>query len=181
MATNPDRSSYFPAIEKKYEQPMSFWFAQMAEISDRKYPEQIAYLRENFGFTQAHANALVLYSRGSTSSVKYENIDQYLAQFDEIKQETVRSIFAAMTAKYPAMQVVIAWNHPFGKIADRFIIGVSVHQKHILLGPARTEVLTDLAIELTPYVVNKKTFKVPVDWKVDAKLLRKIVELTIKS
>jgi uncharacterized protein YdhG (YjbR/CyaY superfamily) len=86
-----------------------------------------------------------------------------------------------MTDKYPAMQLVIAWNHPFGKIADRYIIGVSVHQKHILLGPARTEVLTDLASELTPYVVNKKTFKVPVDWKVDAKLMCEIVELTIKT
>ena len=181
MATNPDRSSYFPAIEKKYDQPMSYWFAQMAEISDRKYPEQIAYLRENFGFTQAHANALVLYSRGSTTSHRYKNIDQYLAQFDETKQSTVRSIFKAMTDKYPAMHVVIAWNHPFGKIGDQYILGVSVHQKHILLGPARTEVLTDLATQLTPYVVNKKTFKVPVDWKVDAKLLREIVTLTLNS
>ena len=160
---------------------MSFWFDQMAEISNRKYPEQIAYLRENFGFTQTHANALVLYARGSTTSRKYENVDQYLAQFDETKQATVRSIFTSMTKKYPAMQVVIAWNHPFGKIADRYIIGVSVHQKHILLGPTRTEVLTDLASELTPYVVNKKTFKVPVDWKVDAKLICEIVELTINS
>jgi uncharacterized protein YdhG (YjbR/CyaY superfamily) len=181
VATNPDRSSYFPAIEKKYEQPMSFWFDQMAEISNRKYLEQIAYLRENFGFTQTHANALVLYARGSTTSRKYENVEQYLGQFDETKQATVRSIFTTMTDKYPAMQLVIAWNHPFGKIADRYIIGVSVHQKHILLGPARTEVLTDLASELTPYVVNKKTFKVPVDWKVDAKLMCEIVELTIKT
>ena len=160
---------------------MSFWFDQMAEIPNRKYLEQIAYLRENFGFTQTHANALVLYARGSTTSHRYKNIDQYLAQFDETKQATVRSIFTTMTDKYPAMQLVIAWNHPFGKIADRYIIGVSVHQKHILLGPARTEVLTDLASELTPYVVNKKTFKVPVDWKVDAKLMCEIVELTIKT
>jgi uncharacterized protein YdhG (YjbR/CyaY superfamily) len=86
-----------------------------------------------------------------------------------------------MTDKYPAMHVVIAWNHPFGKIGDQYILGVSVHQKHILLGPARTEVLTDLATQLTPYVVNKKTFKVPVDWKVDAKLLREIVTLTLNS
>jgi len=79
------------------------------------------------------------------------------------------------------MEVVIAWNHPFGKIGDQYIIGVSVHQKHILLGPWHTEVLTDLATQLTPYVVNKKTFKVPVDWKVDAKLLREIVTLTLDS
>jgi len=181
VATNPDRSSYFPAIEKKYDQPMSYWFDQMAEISDRKYPEQIAYLRENFGFTQTHANALVLYTRGSTTSHRYKNVEQYLAQFDETKQATVRSIFKTMTDKYPKMQVVIAWNHPFGKIGDQYILGVSVHQKHILIGPWRTEVLTDLASDLAPYVVNKKTFKVPVDWKVDAKLMREMVRLTLNS
>ncbi len=181
MATNPDRSSYFPAIEKKYEQPMSDWFDQMKEISDRKYPEQIAYLRENYGFTQAHANALVLYSRGSTTSRSYHNIDDYLKQCDATKQETVRAIFKAMTGKYRKMEVVVAWNHPFGKIGDRYIMGVSVHQKHILLGPTHTDVLTELATELSPYVVNKKTFKVPVDWKVDGTLLQEIVERTLNS
>jgi uncharacterized protein YdhG (YjbR/CyaY superfamily) len=181
VAANPDRSSYFPAIEKKYDQPMSYWFDQMAEISDRKYLEQIAYLRENFGFTQTHANALVLYSRGSTTSRKYEDVEQYLTQFDEIKQATVRSIFTAMSDRYPTMEVVIAWNHPFGKIGDRYIVGVSVHQHHILLGPTRTEVLTELADQLTPYVVNKKTFKVPVDWTVDAKLMCEIVDRTLTS
>ena len=180
MAANPDRASYFPAIEKKYEQPMTYWFDQMKEISDRKYPEQIAYLRENYGFSQAHANALVLYSRGSTTSRKYVSVDDYLRQFDDVKCETVRSIFKAMTGKYKKMDVVIAWNHPFAQISDRYIMGVSVHQNHILLGPTRTEVLTELASDLSPYVVNKKTFKVPVDWKVDTKLMRKMVELTIK-
>ncbi len=119
MATNPDRSSYFLAIKKKYEQPMSYWFDQMKEISDRKYPEQIAYLRENYGFTQAHANPLVPYSRGSTTSRRYNNMDGYLRQFDDTKQETVR-----------------------------YIIGVSVHQNHILLSPTHTEVLTELATGL---------------------------------
>ncbi len=148
MATNPDHSSYFLAIEKKYEQPMSYWFDQMKEISHRKYPEQIAYLWENYGFTQAHANAQVLYSRRSTTSRRYNNMDEYLKQFDDTKQETVRSFFKAMTGKYRKMEVVIAWNHPFGKIGDRCIIGVSVHQNHILLGPTHTQVLTELATGL---------------------------------
>ena len=68
MATNPDRASYFPAIEKRYGQPMSYWFDQMDEIKDAKYPEQIAYLKENHGFSQTHANALVMYCRGSKSA-----------------------------------------------------------------------------------------------------------------
>ncbi len=127
---------------------MSDWFDQMKEISDRKYPEQIAYLWENYGFTQAHANALVLYSRGSTTSRRYNNMDGYLKQFDDTKQETVRSFFKAMTGKYRKMEVVIAWNHPFGKIGDRYIMGVCVHQNHILLGPTHTQVLTELATGL---------------------------------
>lgn len=36
---NPDRESYFPAIEKKYGQPMSHWFAQMKSVADQKYPD----------------------------------------------------------------------------------------------------------------------------------------------
>ena len=90
MAANPDRSSYFPAIEKKYGQPMSYWFDQMEQIADRKYPEQIAFLKENHGFSQAHANALVMYSRGSTSARRHDTLDDYLAPFDETKQTTVK-------------------------------------------------------------------------------------------
>lgn len=45
MPTSGDRSDYFPAIEKRIGQPMSFWFGVMKVISDRKYPEQMAYLQ----------------------------------------------------------------------------------------------------------------------------------------
>ena len=61
---------------------MTYWFDEMTKISDRKYPEQIAYLRENHGFSQAHANALVLYSRGSKSAKRCHTIEEYLAPFD---------------------------------------------------------------------------------------------------
>ncbi len=37
-----DRSSHFPAIEKKYGKPKSYWFAVMQEMAPQKYPEQIA-------------------------------------------------------------------------------------------------------------------------------------------
>jgi uncharacterized protein YdhG (YjbR/CyaY superfamily) len=153
----------------------------VAANPDRKYPEQIAYLRENYGSTQAHANALVLYPRGSTTSCKYGSVDGYLQQFDSTKQETVRAIFAGVTDKYLEMKIVIAWNHPFAKIDDRYIVGVSVHQEHILLGPTHVQALDELGTDLAPYVINKNTFQGPVDWKVDVKLMREIVELTIKS
>ena len=172
MATNPDRSSYFPAIEKKYGQPMSYWFDQMDQISDRKYPEQIAYLRENHGFSQAHANALVMYSRGSKSAHRVHTVDEYLEPFDETKRKAVRAIFKAITSKYPKMELVIAWNQPMLRLDGQYIFGVSVLTNYLLMAPWSKAVLADFAPRLTDYKVNKKTIQVPVDWKPDVKLLR---------
>ena len=179
--TNPDRSSYFPAIEKKYGQPMSFWFERMQEIADQKYADQIAYLRENHGFSQAHANAVVLYCRGSKSARRYDTVDQYLAQFDEVKQKTVRSIFAAIQSKFPNLELVIAWNQPMLKFGAHYVFGVTVLKNHILLAPWSTKVLADFSDQLAKYEVNKKTFKVPVDWKVNKKLLQDMVARRIKE
>ena len=170
-ANNPDRASYFPAIEKKHGLPMSHWFDQMQEIKDLKYPEQIAYLRENHGFSQAHANALVLYSRGNTTSRRFNTLDDYLAPHDQPKQAKTREIFAAITKKYPKSQIVIAWNQPMVKFGDHYVFGLSIQTKHILIAPWGDGVLDQFRPRLEGYEVNKKTIKIPLDWKVDKKLL----------
>ena len=182
MATKSgDREAYFPAIEKKYGQPMTYWFDVMAELKDQKYPEQIAYLKENYGFSQAHANALVMYSRGSKSSKRFNNLDQYLKPFDATKRKTVESIFKAIQSKHPKMELVIAWNQPMLKLGDDYIVGVSVLKNHILLGPWGKDSVKKLAKQLTDYKTNKKTIQVPVDWKVDKKLLLDLVALRLKE
>ena len=160
---------------------MSYWFERMAEIAGQKYPEQIAYLRENHGFTQAHANALVLYSRGSTSSKKYDTVEQYLAQFDEVRRQTVLDVFAAITSKFSKLETVIAWNQPMLKLDTQYIFGATVLKNHILLAPWSKDVLEAFAERLSGYEVNKKTFKIPVDWKVDKKLLRDIAAARISE
>lgn len=96
-----DRSSYFPKIEAKYGQPMKYWFGVMKDIADRKYPEQIAYLKEEHGFSQAHANALVMYSRGSKSSRRFDSLEDFLKKHDAVKQKTVKKIFKVIQKKYP--------------------------------------------------------------------------------
>ena len=176
-----DRSAYFPAIEKKYGQPMSYWFDQMEQVSGKKYPEQIAYLRENYGFTQAHANALVLYSRGSTTSRRFSNFEEFLAPLDPVKQETIREIFDVLTSKYPTMKLVIAWNQPMLTYKDTYVFGVSVSKNHITIAPWNAEIIDEFRPRLTDYTVNKKTIQVPVDWKVDKKLLRDMITAQVKS
>lgn len=181
MATNPDRASHFPAIEKKHGLPMSYWHDQMKLIKDLKYPEQIAYLRENHGFSQAHANALVLCSRGNTTSKRFNTLEDFLAPLDVTKQKTIKAIFKALKTKYPKGEIVIAWNQPMLKIDGQYIFGVSVATKHLLIAPWGEGIIEKFIPKLKDYEVNKKTIKIPVDWKVDAKLLVDMVTASIKA
>ena len=176
-----DRASHFPKIEAKYGQPMKYWFDLMKDLADKKYPEQVAYLKEEHGFSQAHANALVMYSRGSKSSRKFEDFAGFLAKHDAVKQKTVKKIFRVIQKKYPKLELVIAWNQPMLKLDKDYLFGVSVLKNHILIAPFNAKVLMAMKQELADYKVNKKTVQVPVDWKVDEKLLLKMISLNLKS
>ncbi len=174
-ASESDRAKYFPAIEAKYGLPMKHWFAEMASISDLKYPEQISHLR------QTHANALVMYSRGSTSSKKFETLNDYLATMDATKTKTVRAILRAITKEHPDFETVIAWNQPMLRRGKDYVFGLSVQTNHILLAPWAKDSVEKLSKELQGYKCNKKTVHVPVDWKVDAALLHAMINLRLKE
>ena len=175
MATaSGDRSQHFPAIEKKHGQPISNWIDRVKDLGEAKYPEQISYLRENFGFSQTHANAVVMYVRGSTSSKKFATPTEYFKTLDPAAAKTVKEIFAAITKKYPKMELVMAWNQPNLRLDGKYIIGVSVAKSHILLNPFSKSVLDDFSEKLTSYKVSKHTFQVPIDWKVNATLLQQL-------
>ncbi|MFM8843649.1 MAG: DUF4287 domain-containing protein [Actinomycetota bacterium] len=176
-----DRASYFPKIEAKYGQPMKYWFDVMKDLSDRKYPEQIAFLKEEHGFSQAHANALVMYSRGSKSPRRFDDLQSYLEKHEAVKQKTVKKIFRVIQKKYPNLELVMAWNQPILKLDKNYLFGVSVLKNHILIAPFNAKILQVMKKDLIDYKVNKKTVRVPVNWKVDEKLLLKMIELNLKS
>lgn len=181
MAANPDRASFFPAIEKKHGLPMTYWHDQMKLIKDLKYPEQIAYFRENHGFSQAHANALVLYSKGNTTSKRFNTFEDFLAPHDATKQKTIKAIFKALKAKFPKGEIVIAWNQPMLKVDGEYIFGLSVAKNHITIAPWGEGMIEKFLPRLKDYEVNKKTIKVPVDWKVDGKLLGDMATAAVKA
>ena len=174
------RQAHFPKIEAKYGQPMRYWFAVMKDISDLKYPQQISHLREEHGFSQAHANALVMYSRGSKSSRRFDDLEGYLKSHNEVKSKTIKKIFRVIQKKYPKLELVIAWNQPMLKLGNEYLFGASILKNHILIAPWNPRVLLALKQDLEGYKVNKKTVQVPVDWKVDEKLLLKMIKLNIQ-
>jgi uncharacterized protein YdhG (YjbR/CyaY superfamily) len=173
---DPSREAHFPLIEKKYGEPMKYWFKVMDSIKNEKYPVQIAHLRENYAFSQAHANALVMFSRGSTTTRKFETPNDFYKSIDPVQAKTLRKVFRILTAKFPDLELVIAWNQPMMRKGSQYVFGASVAKNHILIAPFNTEVLKKMASELKEYKVNKKTMAVPNNWKVDEKLLVKMVK-----
>ena len=148
----------------------------MKDLEGAKYPEQIAFLRENHGFSQAHANALVMYSRGSLSAKRFNTPTQFYQSVGKDQATTMRAIFKAITTKYPQAELVIAWNQPMIKIDGHYVFGASASSKHILISPWSADVIAAFAPKMADLVVKKKTIGVPNDWDVDSKLILALVK-----
>jgi uncharacterized protein YdhG (YjbR/CyaY superfamily) len=172
MSKSGEREDYFPLIEKKYGEKMSYWFKVMKDVEGEKYPVQIAHLKENYGFSQAHANALVMYSRGSTSSKRFETPAEFFKTVSPQQAKTMKAIFKAITSKYPQLELVVAWNQPMLKFEKHYIFGCSAATNHILIAPWDLDVLKKYTPKFKDYKVNKKTIALPNDWEVDVKLLQ---------
>ncbi len=170
------REKHFSAIEKKYGEKMAYWFKVMKEIKDENYPQQIAHLRENYGFSQAHANALVMYSRGSVSTKRHDSPAAYYKTIDPQQAKTIRAIFKLITTKYPKLEHVIAWNQPMVRIGTAYIFGMSASKNHISFNPFSKDVLDQFIDEMDDLRVSKHTVAVPNDWKINEKLILKLVK-----
>ncbi len=175
MSDTGARSRYWPTIEKKHGEPMEHWFSLLQPLEARTYDEQMAVLQGEHGFSRAHANAVVMHCRGSTTSRRHDTLDGYLAEPASDVAFTVRAVIDSIQSSYPDLDLVIAWNHPMLKLGDDYVFGVSAARKHVLLGPWNADVLADLASRLQGYTVNKKTVRVPAGWDVDHALLRDMV------
>ena len=153
----------------------------MAKLEGKKYPEQISHLKENYGFSQAHANALVMYSRGSLSQKHYESPAAYFKTVTPQQAKTMKAVFKVITTKYPQAELVLAWNKPMIKYKDKYIFGAWAGKSYILLAPFDAEILDQFADKLADYKVNKKTFQIDSDWEVDSKLILAITKAAISK
>jgi uncharacterized protein YdhG (YjbR/CyaY superfamily) len=177
MATSDgDREKFFPLIEKKHGEKMSYWFKVMKDVEGEKYPVQIAHLKENYGFSQAHANALVMYSRGSTSSKRFETPAEFFKTVTPQQVKTMKAIFKVITSKFPQLELVVAWNQPMLKFEKHYVFGISAATNHILIAPWNQDVLKKYTPKFKDYKVNKKTIALPNDWEVDTKLLQAMIK-----
>jgi uncharacterized protein YdhG (YjbR/CyaY superfamily) len=160
---------------------MQFWFDLLLQFGDAKYSDQIALLRRDHGFSQAHANAVVMQHRGSTSSRRYSSVDELLDSLGAEHAQLTRQIFSAITKKYPKLELAVAWNQPMLKLGNDYVIGVASSKNHLTIGPWGNDVIAAFAKELVGLETNKKTIKVPLDWKVNSALLCRMVKYRLNE
>jgi uncharacterized protein YdhG (YjbR/CyaY superfamily) len=91
----------------------------------------------------------------------------------------MKAVFAAVTAKHKGLELVMAWNQPMLRLGKDYVIGMSVSKNHITINPFSVEALNKNLKNLDSYRVNKHTFQVPLDWKVDAALISSLAKARI--
>jgi uncharacterized protein YdhG (YjbR/CyaY superfamily) len=181
VAASGDRRAVFPAIEKKHGKPAAHWLKLLADLGAAKYPEQMAYLQERHGFSRAHANALVMYARGSTSSKRFDGPAAYFASIPPKQRALSKKMFAAVQAKHPELTFEVAWNQPMLRLGKDIVFAVSSSTSHVLINLGSKKVLDAFADRLAAFEVNKYTIRVPLDWTVNATLLNALVAARLKE
>jgi uncharacterized protein YdhG (YjbR/CyaY superfamily) len=106
---------------------------------------------------------------------KIENLEQYIATLDEVRGATVQRIVDAIVAEYPEATVKIAWNVPQMQFNGEYVFGIAAAKNHLTLASWNPDNLPLFADRLQGYVLNERTFRVPVDWQPDQALLRDII------
>jgi uncharacterized protein len=177
----PKREAHFPAIEKRYGEKMAYWFKVMEKVKEKKYPEQMALLQEDYGFSRAHANALVMYTRGSLSSSRRESPTDYYKSIDPVQAKTIRRIFKIIKDKYPTLEFVMAWNQPMVRIDKFYVFGAGVSKNHILLNPFSKDALDAVMPQFSGFMTNKHTIKVPNDWDVEEKMVLRLIKARLSE
>jgi len=109
------------------------------------------------------------------SAPRFTSLDDYLASLDAVKAATLHTVVDAITDYFPDLTVKIAWNVPQVHRGKDYVFGMSAAKNHLTLAPWGNGVFEAFRDRLTGYTMGKGTFQVPVDWNVDADLLRDMV------
>lgn len=181
VAATGDRRAVFPAIEKKHGKPAAHWLKLLTDLGDAKYAEQMSFLQERHGFSRAHANALVMYARGSTSSQRFDGPAAYFASIPPKHRALSKKMFAAVQAKYPTLTFEVAWNQPMLRKGKDIVFAVGSSSNHLLINLGSKKVLDAFADRLADFEVNKYTIRIPIDWVVNASLLNALVAARLKE
>jgi uncharacterized protein YdhG (YjbR/CyaY superfamily) len=109
------------------------------------------------------------------SSPGFNSVEEFLASLDPVKAKTLRSVIDVILAEFPELESKISWNVPQIHRNGKYVFGFAAFKQHLTLAPWSPRVIKDFKVRLGKFVVGKHCFQVPVDWKIDRKLVNDLV------
>jgi uncharacterized protein YdhG (YjbR/CyaY superfamily) len=113
--------------------------------------------------------------RKEIGSPRFSSVEDYLASVDSTKAETLRSVIDFILGQFPELQSKISWNVPTIHRNGKYVIGLAAYKHHLTFSAWSPRVIADFKERLGKFVVFKNCFQIPVDWKVDGKLVKDLV------
>ena len=104
-----------------------------------------------------------------------QSVEEYLSNIPEPGRTTLTTLIDHLLGLDSRFEVTLAWNVPQIRMGKQYVFGMSAAQKHLTLAPWGSRALDELRPSMTNYVVNKGTFRVPLDWDIDESLIASMV------
>jgi uncharacterized protein YdhG (YjbR/CyaY superfamily) len=110
------------------------------------------------------------------SAPRFNSVEDYLASVDPVKARTLRSVIDLILTQFPELQSKIAWNVPTLHRKGKYVVGICAYKNHLTFSAFSPRVIEDFKVRLgKKFVVMKNCFQIPVDWKIDRKLVKDLV------
>ena len=106
---------------------------------------------------------------------KFKSVEEYLASQDPTKARTLRSVIDFILAQFPELESKISWNVPTIHRKGKYVAGICAFKHHLTFSAWSPRVIEDFKVRLAKFVVWKNCFQIPVDWKIDRKLVKDLV------
>ncbi len=106
---------------------------------------------------------------------KFNSVDEYLASLDTTKKRTLRSVMDFVLTEFLGLESKISWNVPTIHRNGKYVVGVCAYKNHLTFSPWSPRVISDFKVRLGKFVVFKNCFQIPVDWKIEKKLVKDMV------
>ena len=108
-------------------------------------------------------------------SPKFKSVEEYLASQDATKERTLRSVIDFILTQFPELESKISWNVPTIHRNGKYVVGICAYKHHLTFSAWSPRIIEDFKARLAKFVVMKNCFLIPVDWKIDRKLVKDLV------
>ena len=107
---------------------------------------------------------------------RFDTVENYLKAQDPVKATTLKSVIDFILAEFPELESKISWNVPQILRRGKYVFGVAAFKNHLSLAPWSPQVMKDFKPRLVGLVATPNTFQIPIDWKMDKRLIRDLVK-----